>query len=300
MINTKRTFVCIVVIVLVFLTFTGAGCNWKFWDKTGTDKTNKVKNEISSNKLPNAGNTTNTASGDTADKTAKDFSNFPLKIGTSWKYKGTSDFFDPVQAPSTQFEQDSSIEAISGNEYTINSYSSSDTYATNAKTRYGFDAKKENLYINYLESDALIPGSPQSFGVVKNNYRGFKIASTADDTWNLSASVEQKVTVSGEEITASYRLEGTGKVINPASQVSVPAGDFTAIEVELDYTLALENYSIPEIEKLEIASRTINKEKYWIDPSVGVIKYSNDVTTQETTLNSVMQSIEVELVEYNL
>ncbi|EKD49283.1 MAG: hypothetical protein ACD_63C00197G0001 [uncultured bacterium] len=258
----KKLSVLILLIAVVALF--SAGCNWKFWKSQ--DDTADITNNAVVNTTTPAGTATATPA------PARDFSDYPIKVGNKWVYDVSSTFKNPYgEGEAGEYNLTAEIMDVSTNglEWTDKVTDTLATGKAEAKMGYGLDAAKKNLYLNLSETTMdLEPYGIVGSGTITKEFKGLKIVSLDQNQWDISGNA--KVTVRGGGVPAQsfdFNVSGEGKILDKKASFNTQAGEFTnLLRVQVQYTL-----SGGEVETTQV-------EVYWIDLGVGIIKYNLDQT----------------------
>ncbi|MFC1721682.1 PsbP-related protein [Patescibacteria group bacterium] len=206
----------------------------------------------------------------------------PLTLGNTWKYRTTATGPFNIEAAS---EDTTELTAIRETEYVLDTTVVMDGADNYYVERYGFDSTGDNMYLNHREVEVNTEGA----GNIASGslyYQGFKVFSCQEDEWPLDVDIAtsklnfQFPVSGGGDIS---KMTGTAKVLDRNAEVTIPAGTFEAVIVEIDVeeisaTTTLGEFSIPAYMKI------------WFVPGIGKVKQESTSAGEET----------IELLEYDL
>jgi hypothetical protein len=224
---------------------------------------------------------TPTISSTAVSTTLCDHPYYPVRAGATWKYQSTGE-------PADDYRFTDTITAVREDGFTLTTaYENSSRNQTWACSSDGLTA---------LQLGGPVVAALQSQGIQLDlklkDVSGvtFPRNITAGDTWQQSLEFESDVKIAGEEGTGLGTAQMNFSAIG-MENVSVPAGDFAAMKIQVDTLVDLQ----VTYEGLTVPVTYTAIYNFWFAPDVGWVKANGNANLAELSFTE-----NIELQSYNI
>jgi uncharacterized protein DUF3108 len=206
---------------------------------------------------------------------------YPVREGSTWTYKSTG-------GPTGEYSFTDTITSVRADGFTLSSQ-----FGELTRTQE-WACKPEGLVALQLggTSAATLNSNNMQLNLEVKNVSGVTYPSEINvgDQWQHNLDFEGKMTVANQEGTATGNAQTNFKALGNES-VTVPAGTFDALKIQIDTTLNI-NVSVQSISVPVIFSGSYT---YWFVKDVGWVKASGTGSVSGTSFSETL-----ELQSYNI
>ena len=206
---------------------------------------------------------------------------YPVREGSTWSYKSTG-------GPTGEYSFTDTITAVRADGFTLSSQ-----FGDLTRTQE-WACKPEGLVALQLggTSAATLSSQNLQLNLEVKNVSGVTFPSTINvgDTWQHNLDFEGKMSVANQEGTATGNAQTNFTALGNES-VTVPAGTFDALKIQIDTTL---NISV-SVQGISVPVTFSGSYTYWFVKDVGWVKASGTGSVSGTSFNET-----IELQSYNI
>ena len=206
---------------------------------------------------------------------------YPVREGATWSYKGTG-------GPTGEYSFTDTITSVREEGFTLSSQ-----FGDLTRTQE-WACKPEGLVALQLggTSAATLSSENMQLNLEVKNVSGvtYPSAINAGAQWQHNLDFEGKMTVANQEGSATGNAQTSFKALGNES-VTVPAGTFDALKIQVDTTL---NISV-SVQGISVPVKFSGSYTYWFVKDVGWVKASGTGSVSGTSFSET-----IELQSYNI
>jgi hypothetical protein len=206
---------------------------------------------------------------------------YPVREGSTWTYKSTG-------GPTGEYSFTDTITAVRADGFTLSSQ-----FGSLTRTQE-WVCKPEGLVALQLggPSAATLSSENMQLNLEVKNVSGVTFPSTINvgDQWQHNLEFEGKMTVANQEGSATGNALTSFKALGNES-VTVPAGTFEALKIQVDTTL---DFNV-SIQGISVPVKFSGSYNYWFVKDVGWVKASGTGSISGTSFSEM-----IELQAYNI